>query len=352
MVLLLGFLVPTLTLGATTENVKGKRTESFESFSIPSDTLTPGIFQQDIDHSGKLPGQKFNQRYWIDSEFAASSPNAPVLLHICGEGDAEKGYFLHDNALAWAKTLGAHIVYLEHRDYGQSLVFPDLSNDHIQYLTLDNVLDDLATFQKWISLDRGLKGKWISIGGSYSGTISALYRQKYPKLVVGALAASAPMISGVGISEGTAEDASDISNIDPSDDSGDRQWAFQSCTTFGFWITDETSLYEPSQWLCNQAFGNAPFFNSTTYNKNYYSPFISNSPAAPSNILFTYGSADIWTTIGLDPKNNANSKISILTINGAGHHFDLNDPTPSDSDAVKSARAQFVVLAKKWLGNL
>ena len=111
-------------------------------------TLVSGLFQQDVDHFGHSHGKKFGQRYWVESSYASQGPDAPVLLHICGEADATQGYFLNDNAIEWAKTLGAHIVYLEHRYYGKSLPFADLSSEHLQDLTLDNVIEDLAEFQK------------------------------------------------------------------------------------------------------------------------------------------------------------------------------------------------------------
>ena len=359
----LGLLVPSLSFAAADGPVRssddhirlpgGKKAPRIPAPELP-DALIPGTFQQNIDHSGQLTGEVFNQRYWVDSEYASQTDDAPVLFHICGEGDAEQGYFLKDNAIAWAKTLGAHLVYLEHRYYGQSLPFPDLSTEHLQYLTLNNVIEDLAAFQKWMTANQGWKGKWISIGGSYSGTISAIYRQKHPELVVGALAASAPMISGVGESTGTQNDVDSLSSTDPSSDTGDRQWVYQSCTTFGFWQADGpdvgATLENPSSWLCQQLFGNVALVNSSTYNQNYDSPFISNSTGAPSNILFTYGSEDIWTTIGLSQQTNSNSNITIQVINGAGHHFDLNYPTSSDSSEVVNARAEFVSLATKWIG--
>jgi hypothetical protein len=314
-------------------------------------SLVPGVFGQLIDHFDRASGQ-FGQRYWIDSQYAQGE-NAPVLYHICGEGDAEQGYFLNDNAIAWAKVLGAHLVYLEHRYYGKSLPFSDLSTEHLKYLTLGNVIEDLATFQKWVTAKSGWKGKWISLGGSYSGTLSAIYRQKHPELVVGALASSAPMISGIGESEGTPGDVADLSSPDPSDDSGARQWVYQSCTTFGFWEADgptpDATLLDPSAWLCEQLFGDAPFANSTVYNQNFDLPFISGSSGAPSNILFTYGSEDIWTRIGLAQQSNSNPGIVIGMIKGAGHHFDLNLPTSSDSQEVIQAREEFVSLARKWL---
>jgi pimeloyl-ACP methyl ester carboxylesterase len=317
--------------------------------------LTSGTFQQNIDHFGQLSGQLFGQRYWVDSEYvqATQSDDAPVIFHICGEGDVEQSYFLQDNAVAWAQALGAHLVYLEHRYYGQSLPFPDLSTDHLTYLTLGNAIEDLATFQKWVVATQGWKGPWISVGGSYSGTLSALYRQAHPELVIGALASSAPMISGVGQAVGSQDDVDDYASTDPSDDSGGRQWIYQACTGLGFWQADgehiSSSLEIPSSWLCQQLFGNAALVDPTAYNQSYDQPFLSGAAGAPSNILFTYGSDDVWTNLGLSQQTNSNPGITLLVIDGAGHHFDLNAADPSDSQAVINARTEFTTLAQGWL---
>lgn len=333
-------------------HIRGSNPGSFSYQQIPLD-LTTGTFQQAIDHFAQATKKTFAQRYWVESAYATSGNNAPVIYHICGEGDVDQSYFLSDNAIAWAQTLGAHIVYLEHRYYGQSLPFPDLSTDHLQFLTLNNVLEDLGDFQKWLTTKMGWTGKWISIGGSYSGTLSALYRQAHPELVIGALASSAPMVSGVG--QPDYDDSGDLSNTDPSGDTGARQWAYQACTTFGFWLADGPSfgsvLDFPSTKLCQQIFPNAPAVNSSLYNQDYDLPFLSNVAGSPSNILFTYGSDDVWTQIGLSQQANSNPNIAIDVIAGAGHHFDLNAPDPSDTQAVLAARAAFVTLAKQWLSQ-
>jgi pimeloyl-ACP methyl ester carboxylesterase len=326
----------------------------FEVRSLPPvvlpSSLVSGAFNQRIDHAGSSM-QTFQQRYWVNSEFAAPSLNAPVLFHICGEGNAEDGYFLNDNALAWAKALGAHVVYLEHRYYGKSLPYADLSNPHLQALTLENVLEDFASFQKSISAEKGWNGKWIAIGGSYSGTLAALYRQRHPELVAGALASSAPMIAGVGQPSDSSFGFPDLSSTNPSDE---RPWVYQACTTFGFWMATgadigATLLY-PSSSLCKRLFGNVALVDVNEYNRKYDAPFISSAVDAPSNILFTYGSRDVWTKIGLSQQTNANSKITVQVIQGAGHHYDLNPPSASDSAPVVKARGQFLELAKNWLG--
>jgi pimeloyl-ACP methyl ester carboxylesterase len=323
------------------------------SQALLSPALIAGTFEQPIDHSGKQNLGTFTQRYWIDSEYAAQGNAAPVIFHICGEGDAEEGYFLNDAAISWAKTLGAHLVYLEHRYYGKSLPFADYSTEHLQYLTLDNVIEDLATFQKWVIAQNGWQGKWITVGGSYSATLSAIYRQKHPELVVGALAASAPMISGVGNLEGTDVAAGELSSTDPSDDSGARPWVYQACTTFGFWEADgatpDADFMIPSSDLCQLLFPGAPFVNYGIYNQTYDAPFLAGIATAPSHILFTYGTEDIWTKIGLAEQTSENPGIVIKLINGAGHHFDLNLPNSSDSAEVVAAREEFITLAREWL---
>lgn len=318
-------------------------TEFLATNQVPAN-LQAGTFAEPIDHSGDLT-QTFNQRFWIDSEYAVSE-NAPVLLRICGEGAGED--FLNDMTPAFAKKLGAHVIYLEHRYYGKSQPFNDLSADHMKYLTLNNVIEDIATFQKWISKDRKINGKWITTGGSYSGTISALYRFIHPELVVGALAASAPMVSKPAHESNSDIDSLSSINLSDYEDSGDRQWAYQACSTFGFWMMMQGPYFlEPGSILCDQLFGIKIRADKSAYNTNYYLPFISNTANAPTHILFTNGTRDGWSKISIDAADNQNPGIIVKLIQGAGHHYDLNPE--EDSAEVLAARNLFLQLAQSWL---
>jgi pimeloyl-ACP methyl ester carboxylesterase len=87
----------------------------------------------------------------------------------------------------------ATIVALEHRYYGESQPFPTLSAENMRYLSSERAIADLAAFEAYARTELGLTGKWVTVGGSYSGSLSAYYRQKYPTLTVGALASSAPV---------------------------------------------------------------------------------------------------------------------------------------------------------------
>jgi pimeloyl-ACP methyl ester carboxylesterase len=153
---------------------------------------TPGWFTQQIDHpsDGSASPGTFAQRYWYSTEFARSA-TSPVIFYLCGEAACDPWYAttMADSAQA----LGASVVVLEHRFYGQSMPYRDYELDHLQYLNIHNALEDAAAFERWAKVELPLAGKWIVVGGSYPGMLAAFYREQHPELVVGAWASSAPV---------------------------------------------------------------------------------------------------------------------------------------------------------------
>jgi hypothetical protein len=61
------------------------------------------------------------------------------------------------------------------------------------YLTVEQALEDAATFITAMSAQHELTGPWFTVGGSYPAVLSSFMRTKYPHLVAGALASSAPV---------------------------------------------------------------------------------------------------------------------------------------------------------------
>lgn len=149
-----------------------------------------GYFDQRIDPEHSELGT-FKQRYYLDERYAQDD-NSPVFFYICGEAECEQSA-LTGAIHSYARRFHARLVALEHRFYGKSQPFDDLSTEHLRYLTIKNALADLAHFQRTMVQQRGWTGKWISFGGSYPGSLSAYYRMQYPYLVVGAIASSAPV---------------------------------------------------------------------------------------------------------------------------------------------------------------
>jgi pimeloyl-ACP methyl ester carboxylesterase len=153
--------------------------------------VTEGAFTQKLSPADPSDTRTFTQRYFLSSAYA-SGPGAPVIYYICGEAECAPT-FVTRQVGELAKAMGAHQIALEHRYYGKSQPFADYTVEHLQYLRTDNALADLAAFQRYAMTQLGLGGKWIVIGGSYAGALSAYYRLQHPELVVGSLASSAPV---------------------------------------------------------------------------------------------------------------------------------------------------------------
>src|SRR5262245_14581416 len=137
-----------------------------------------GMFDQPIDHPTRAPADgapapTFKQRYWYTTEFA-DGPDSPVLFNFCGEAPCSKYELTYMSDVA--KVLHASIVALEHRYYGKSTPFEDLSLEHMKYLSVHNALEDVITFEAYAKTSLPLSGKWVAVGGSYSGMLAAFLR--------------------------------------------------------------------------------------------------------------------------------------------------------------------------------
>lgn len=122
---------------------------------------------------------------------------------IGGEGEATAKWMVEGAWIDYAKRFGALCFQLEHRYYGKSHPFPDLSTKNLQYLSSQQALADLATFISAMNDQFKLPSstKWIVFGGSYPGSLAAWMRVKYPHLVAGAMSASGPLLAQIDFME-------------------------------------------------------------------------------------------------------------------------------------------------------
>ena len=164
-------------------------------------TTGSATFQQYIDHSNPSLGT-FSQSYQWSNQHCASA-GCPVVLFTPGEVNASGyGGYLTDNALTgqFAKAIGGAVIVLEHRYWGNSSPFPDLSTKNMQYLTLNNSIHDLTHFAKTAKLPFDTNGAsnadrapWVLAGGSYSGALSAWTASVAPGTFWAYHASSAPV---------------------------------------------------------------------------------------------------------------------------------------------------------------
>ncbi|OJA10855.1 hypothetical protein AZE42_13461 [Rhizopogon vesiculosus] len=155
------------------------------SRTSPNGTTLPPIttiyyFDQLVDHNNTGLGT-FQQRYWMNWEFY--QPGGPIILMTPGEGDAEgsDGYLTNKsiNGLIAQQQKGATII-IEHRFFGYSNPYDDLTSQSLAVLTIQQAIDDLVYFTTNADLpmpggDAVKPGQapWILIGGSYSGALTS-----------------------------------------------------------------------------------------------------------------------------------------------------------------------------------
>ncbi|GFR12158.1 lysosomal Pro-X carboxypeptidase [Trichonephila clavata] len=153
---------------------------------------------QKVDHFGYSNQDVFKQRYLSNLKFY-NEKNGTIFFYTGNEGAIEM--FANNTGFMWeiAAEFNAALIFAEHRYYGKSLPYGELSfenNTYRGYLTTEQALADFASLIYHLKnvLPGGLKAPVIAFGGSYGGMLAAWIRIKYPHLVNGALSSSAPIL--------------------------------------------------------------------------------------------------------------------------------------------------------------
>ncbi|TKC33958.1 hypothetical protein EI555_011267 [Monodon monoceros] len=123
---------------------------------------------------------------------------------------------------------------------------------------------------------------------------------------------------------------------------GDRQWLYQTCTEFGYYVTCEVPGCPfsqlpalPSQLeLCEQVFGfsAASIAQAVSQTNSYYG---GQTPGA-TQVLFVNGDVDPWHVLSITQPLGPSE--SALLIPNASHCLDMAPERPSDSPSLRLAR--------------
>ncbi|KAK9809908.1 hypothetical protein WJX72_001411 [[Myrmecia] bisecta] len=159
--------------------------------------------------------QTFQQRYFVcDQHWKQNDDGSkgPIFFYVGNEADVT--LYLNATGLMWesAPDFGALLVWAEHRYYGKSKPFQKTLQEHMQFLTSEQAMADYAELVT--DLKRELHAEHspvIGFGGSYGGMLASWMRLKYPHILDGAIAGSAPIWSFFG--EDPPYDAGSFSKI-------------------------------------------------------------------------------------------------------------------------------------------
>lgn len=156
---------------------------------------------QRLDHFDPQNVNTWSMRYMANGEHYVEG--GPLFIYVGGEWEISAGSISRGHVYDMAAELKGYLFYTEHRFYGQSHPTVDLRTDKLKYLNIDQALADLAHFvvEMRKTIPGAEKSGVIMIGGSYSATMVSWFRQKYPHLINGAWASSAPVFAKVEFTE-------------------------------------------------------------------------------------------------------------------------------------------------------
>ena len=161
-------------------------------------------YDQRNNHFSKSDITTWKQQYTVNTTFWGGS-GYPIFVMLGGEGPMgtrtlSGGYIINE----YASRAKAMLLSIEHRFYGSSIPGDGtLSTANLKkYLSADQALADYVELISYIKKTYNTKdSKVVTFGGSYSGSLSAWIRQKYPHIVHAALSSSAPVLAQVDFPE-------------------------------------------------------------------------------------------------------------------------------------------------------
>jgi hypothetical protein len=172
-------------------NLASSKTFKEHNFSVPIDHFHNESRYEPHTHD------HFNIRYWFDASHYKKG--GPVFLIAAGETDGTDRFpFLSQGIVTQlAKTYNGLGVILEHRYYGQSYPFANLTTKNIRFLSTEQALADYAYFASHVvfpglehlNLTAGAV-PWVGYGGSYAGAFVAFLRKLYPEVFFGVVSSS------------------------------------------------------------------------------------------------------------------------------------------------------------------
>lgn len=146
-----------------------------------------------LDHFSWANPTYFKQRYFVCDEHWRRGGS--IFFYVGNEADVT--LYLNNTGLMWelAPHYSAMLVFAEHRYYGQSKPFPPKElRANMAWLTSEQAMADYATLLWDLKKEIGDQDvPVIGFGGSYGGMLGTWFRQKYPHLIDGVIAGSAPI---------------------------------------------------------------------------------------------------------------------------------------------------------------
>ncbi|XP_025829223.1 putative serine protease K12H4.7, partial [Agrilus planipennis] len=132
-----------------------------------------------------------------------------------------------------------------------------------------------------------------------------------------------------------------------------RQWLYQTCTEFGWYQTQafgDTFTVDLFYQLCSDVLGEQ--FTSSTVQTGVKRTnlFYGNIKPKVTRLITYHGTADPWSTVGL--QNDLNDSVITIIVNGTSHSADLYTTRDSDPEELKQARTRIMNTISTWISEI
>ncbi|GMS93611.1 hypothetical protein PENTCL1PPCAC_15786, partial [Pristionchus entomophagus] len=206
---------------------------------------------------GGFTSHIIENRYFFNHQFVKEDSNVNII-YLSGEQTGSVAFIVGEMQppVYYAAQLKADLYSLEHRFYGGSHPTEDTSVENLKYLSSRQAIEDIAEFIRHINAQKGGDQKWIVVGGSYAGALSAWSRLKHPELISGSIASSGPVLAQLDfygylqtvdkdfkkigglcydqMNINFTDSLNEMNGIEYEGDIGLRLWFYQTCAEFGY----------------------------------------------------------------------------------------------------------------------
>lgn len=146
-----------------------------------------------VDHFNPLDRRTFDARYFVNNQhwFAGG----PLFIYVSSGFEVFNEFLVRGAVFEIAEETNGHLMALEPRFYGESRPTSDTSVENLRFLTIHQMIADIAQFITFVRANYygASNSRVILWGRGVGGAMAVWARQKYPNLIDGVWASSAPV---------------------------------------------------------------------------------------------------------------------------------------------------------------
>ena len=146
-----------------------------------------------LDHFNPLETRTFDMRYFANSDHYLAG--GPLFIYIGGGLEVYDEFLTRGAVFDIAKETNGYVFALEHRYFGESRPTPNTTVENLAFLNIHQTIADIAQFISFAKSNyyQTETSRVVLFGRGYGGSLATWARQKYPNLIDGVWASSAPL---------------------------------------------------------------------------------------------------------------------------------------------------------------